>query len=83
MYCWYSRANDPVNVTVSPSGPRFFRYTFPTDVQSLVATMTSEDDICMIFSIQEGKVCVAASSVLYIVHFIVKKIVIMKIGTLV
>ncbi|ESO93838.1 hypothetical protein LOTGIDRAFT_104472, partial [Lottia gigantea] len=47
--------NAKKNVSVSPSEPVYFMYTFPEDIASVLVTVDSEDTECMVVSIQDIK----------------------------
>ena len=48
--------NSEVPVSVSPAKPEFFLFTFPDDVDKVVVEIASDDELCMILSIQDTKV---------------------------
>ena len=48
--------NAEVPVSVSPAKPEFFLFTFPDDVDKVVVEIASDDELCMILSIQDTKV---------------------------
>ena len=44
------------HVKVSPSEPKYLHFRFPPDQETVVVLMNSEDELCMILSIQDIKV---------------------------
>jgi hypothetical protein len=43
------------NVTVSPARSRFYRYDFPSDVESVIVKAHSDDDLCAVLSVQDAE----------------------------
>lgn len=44
-------------VHVQPSEPKYYQYNFPEGEDSVVVKATSEDDLCMVLSVQQLHVC--------------------------
>lgn len=44
-------------MTVSPSQPQYYMYTFPKDVDTVLLRVTSNDPLCAVISVQPIKVC--------------------------
>ncbi|XP_076277521.1 SID1 transmembrane family member 1 [Lasioglossum baleicum] len=51
---FYLRSDETRSVTISPSGPIYYGYTFPKEIESssVIVHVESESDICMTVSIQ-------------------------------
>ena len=47
------RTGRAMPVDVSPSEPKYFEYTFPDDVQSVLVRVTSLSSICSVVSVQD------------------------------
>ncbi len=50
------RSGVPYTVSVTPSQPVYFKYSFTAGQSSVVVKIESEDSLCMVFSIQDTKV---------------------------
>ena len=60
LYICY-RTDEDWTVTTNPSKPMYFRYTFPSNINSVVVHLQADDDLCMVFSVQDIHVCIGHS----------------------
>ncbi|XP_023227870.1 SID1 transmembrane family member 1-like isoform X3 [Centruroides sculpturatus] len=47
--------SNPVHVEITPSQPQYFEYQFPPNVDVVLVHVTSDDDQCMVVSVQDIK----------------------------
>ena len=56
------RLDDEYQLRVTPSENKFFKFTFPQNVNQVAVVSKSYDDVCMIVSVQSPQVIALQSS---------------------